>query len=59
MGNSVHFRWTLWDLAAESGRCVRRVVTFIWSVADVLRGNFRQSEFSRIILPFTVLRRQE
>jgi type I restriction enzyme M protein len=32
---------------------------FIWSVADLLRGNFRQSEFGRIILPFTVLRRLE
>jgi type I restriction enzyme M protein len=32
---------------------------FIWSVADLLRGNFKQSEFGRIILPFTVLRRLE
>lgn len=31
----------------------------IWSVADLLRGNFRQSELGRIILPFTVLRRLE
>lgn len=30
---------------------------FIWSVADLLRGNFKQSEYGRIILPFTVLRR--
>lgn len=29
----------------------------IWSVADLLRGNFRQSEYGRIILPFTILRR--
>ena len=29
----------------------------IWSVADLLRGNFRQSEYGRVILPFTVLRR--
>lgn len=32
---------------------------FIWNVADVLRGDFKQSEFGRIILPFTVLRRLE
>ena len=32
---------------------------FIWNVADLLRGDFRQSEFGRIILPFTVLRRLE
>lgn len=29
----------------------------IWSVADLLRGNFRQSEYGRVILPFTILRR--
>jgi len=29
----------------------------IWSVADLLRGNYRQSEYGRIILPFTILRR--
>jgi len=32
---------------------------FIWSVADLLRGPFKQSEYGRIILPFTVLRRLE
>ncbi|SDG67100.1 type I restriction-modification system subunit M [Roseospirillum parvum] len=30
---------------------------FIWSVADTLRGNYKQSEYGRVILPFTVLRR--
>lgn len=32
---------------------------FIWSVADLLRGDFRQSEYGRVILPFTLLRRIE
>lgn len=31
----------------------------IWNVADTLRGDFKQSEFGRVILPFTVLRRLE
>ena len=31
--------------------------SFIWSVADLLRGNYRQSEYGKVILPFTVLRR--
>jgi type I restriction enzyme M protein len=31
--------------------------SFIWSVADLLRGNFKQSEYGKVILPFTVLRR--
>ncbi len=30
---------------------------FIWSVADLLRGDYKQSEYGRTILPFTVLRR--
>jgi type I restriction enzyme M protein len=30
---------------------------FIWSIADLLRGDFKQSEYGRVILPFTVLRR--
>jgi type I restriction enzyme M protein len=29
----------------------------LWSVADLLRGNFKQSEYGRVILPFTILRR--
>ncbi|SES43327.1 type I restriction enzyme M protein [Tranquillimonas rosea] len=31
--------------------------TLIWSVADILRGDYRQSEYGRVILAFTVLRR--
>ena len=31
--------------------------SFIWSVADLLRGSYKQSEYGRVILPFTVLRR--
>lgn len=32
---------------------------FIWNIADLLLGAFRPSEYGRIILPFTVLRRLE
>src|SRR5690606_4247901 len=32
---------------------------FIWSVADLLRGDYKQSEYGRVILPFTVLRRMD
>jgi type I restriction enzyme M protein len=31
--------------------------SFIWSVADLLRGDYTQSEYGKVILPFTVLRR--
>ena len=30
---------------------------FIWSVADLLRGDYKQSEYGKVILPFTILRR--
>jgi len=36
-----------------------QLASFIWSVADLLRGDFKQSEYGRIILPFTLLRRLE
>jgi type I restriction enzyme M protein len=31
--------------------------SLIWSVADLLLGDYRQSEYGKVILPFTVLRR--
>ncbi|MGY2461577.1 type I restriction-modification system subunit M [Vreelandella sulfidaeris] len=36
-----------------------QLAAFIWSVADLLRGDFKQSQYGRIILPFTLLRRLE
>ncbi len=30
---------------------------FIWSVADLLRGDYKQSEYGKVILPLTVIRR--
>lgn len=35
------------------------LASYIWSLADLLRGDFRQSQYGRIILPFTLLRRLE
>ncbi len=31
--------------------------SFIWPVADLLRGDYKQSEYGKAILPFTLLRR--
>lgn len=36
---------------------VPNLSSFIWSVADLLRGDYKQSEYGKVILPFTVLRR--
>lgn len=35
------------------------LAAFCWSIADLLRGDFKQSQYGRIILPFTLLRRLE
>jgi len=32
-----------------------QLAAFIWQVADLLRGDFKQSQYGRIILPFTVI----
>ena len=32
---------------------------FIWSIADLLRGDYKQSEYGKVILPLTVLRRMD
>jgi|SRR5579862_706501 len=32
-------------------------VAFIWSLADLLRGDYKDAEYAKVILPFTVLRR--
>ncbi|GAA1752666.1 class I SAM-dependent DNA methyltransferase [Streptomonospora arabica] len=37
----------------------QRLAGFLWSVADLLRGSYKQSEYGRVVLPFTVLRRLE
>ena len=31
--------------------------SFIWSAANLLRGDYKQSDYGKVILPFTVLRR--
>src|SRR5690554_3174113 len=35
------------------------LAAFCWSIADLLRDDFKQSQYGRIILPFTLLRRLE
>ncbi len=31
--------------------------SFIWSIANLLRGDLKQSEYGKVVLPFTALRR--
>ena len=45
-------------VAAGADRGVIRThAAFIWSVADLLRGDYKQSEYGKVILPLTVIRR--
>ena len=35
------------------------LAAYIWTLADLLRGDFKQSQYGRVILPFTLLHRLE
>ena len=43
--------------SGASGPTHQRMASDIWSVADLLRGNYMRHEYGEIILPLTVLRR--
>ncbi|MEY9880853.1 N-6 DNA methylase [Bradyrhizobium sp. USDA 329] len=36
---------------------VQNLESFVWSIAEILRGDLKQSEYGKVILPFIVLRR--
>jgi type I restriction enzyme M protein len=36
---------------------VQNLGSFVWSIAEILRGDFKQSEYGKVILPFVVMRR--
>jgi type I restriction enzyme M protein len=36
---------------------VQNLGSFVWSIAEILRGDFKQSEYGKVILPFFVMRR--
>jgi type I restriction enzyme M protein len=40
-------------------QATNNLASYIWSLADLLRGDFKQSQYGRVILPFTLLRRLE
>ena len=47
----------VWVLEPPSAFADTNLSAFIWSVADLLRGDYKQSDYGKVILPFTVLRR--
>lgn len=36
---------------------IKESANFIWAIADLLRGDYKQSDYGKVILPLTVLRR--
>jgi type I restriction enzyme M protein len=36
---------------------VQNLSSFAWSIAEILRGDFKQSDYGKVILPFVILRR--
>lgn len=48
-----------WKTKMTTNTNFSQTAAFIWSVADLLRGDFKQSQYGRVILPFTLLRRLE
>ncbi len=46
-----------WDAVESEVAKARALANFVWSIADILRGDFKQFEYGKFILPFVVLRR--
>lgn len=44
-------------MAVAASETIRNHAAFIWSVADLLRGDYKQSDYGKVILPLVVVRR--
>ena len=42
---------------AQKSSRVQNLGSFVWSIAEILRGDFKQSDYGKVILPFIVMRR--
>jgi len=42
---------------AQAREKTQNLSSFVWSIAEILRGDFKQSEYGKVVLPFVVLRR--
>ena len=48
---------TISAISNSESETTRNHAALIWSVADLLRGDYKQSEYGKVILPLTVIRR--
>lgn len=44
-------------VCVSDSETIRNHAAFVWQVADLLRGDYKQSEYGKVILPMVVLRR--
>ena len=44
-------------MASDAHSAHSSKVAFIWSIAELLRGDYKRSDYGKVILPFVVLRR--
>lgn len=44
-------------MAMQASEQIKSLSSFVWSIAEILRGDFKQSEYGNVVLPFVVLRR--
>lgn len=42
---------------ARPNEKTQNLASFVWSIAEILRGDFKQSEYGKVVLPFVVMRR--
>jgi type I restriction enzyme M protein len=45
------------SVGEQGGAAPKNHASFIWSVADLLRGDYKPHEYGKVILPLTVIRR--
>jgi type I restriction enzyme M protein len=45
------------ECVTQPSAAINNHAGLIWSIADLLRGDYKQSEYGRVILPLVVLRR--
>jgi type I restriction enzyme M protein len=44
-------------MPTQAAEQIKSLSSFVWSIAELLRGDFKQSEYGNVILPLVVLRR--
>lgn len=42
-------------MSQQNSLNINEYTNFIWKIADSLRGDYKQSEYGDVVLPFTVL----